>query len=117
MPRVSVIIPTRNRCALLPRAVESARSAASDLEIVVVDDASEDQTSAVCEGWDDVRYLRTRRRLGSGEARNVGLIAATSEYISFLDDDDVRLPGSIDAQVESLEARPDAGMIYGRALY
>lgn len=117
MPRVSIIIPTRNRCALLPRAVESARRAGSDVEIIVVDDASEDQTREVCEGWVDVRYIRARRRLGLGGARNVGLIASTSSYISFLDDDDVRLPASLDAQVELLEAQPRAGMIYGRALY
>jgi glycosyltransferase involved in cell wall biosynthesis len=117
MPKVSIIIPTRNRRAILPRAIESARRAASNAEIVVVDDASEDGTREVCRGIADIRYLRARRRLGIGGARNVGIIAGASEYISFLDDDDVRLPGSIDSQVESLEAQPRAGMIYGRALY
>ena len=117
MPKVSVIIPTRNRCAHLPRAVESARCAGSDVEIIVVDDASTDQTPEVCERWDNVRYIRLHRRLGTGGARNVGIIASSSPYISFLDDDDVRLPNSIDVQVESLVARPEAGMIYGRALY
>lgn len=117
MPTVSVIIPTRNRCALLPRAVESARRAGSGVEIVVVDDASRDATREVCAGLAGVRYLRARRRLGPGGARNVGVVACTSEYVSFLDDDDARLPGSLDAQVEALEARPGAGMIYGRALY
>lgn len=117
MPNVSVIIPTLNRCALLPRAIESARRAVSDVEIIVVDDASEDQTREVCQDMSGIVYIRTRRRLGTGGARNVGVIASSSEYISFLDDDDVRLSGSIDAQVESLEARPDAGMIYGRVLY
>ena len=117
MPKVSVIIPTRNRCALLPRAIESARRAGSSVEIVVVDDASEDGTPEVCRVVNDIRYLRARHRLGIGGARNVGLIASTSEYITFLDDDDARLPGSIDAQVESLEAQPRAGMIYGKVLY
>lgn len=116
-PRVSVIIATRNRCALLPRAVESARRAGRDVEIVVVDDASEDRTREVCERRAGVRYIRARRRLGLGGARNVGVIASTAPYISFLDDDDVRLPESLDAQIELLEARPRAGMIYGRALY
>src|SRR5256714_5827430 len=117
MPKVSVIIPTRNRCALLPRAIESARRAGSSVEIVVVDDASEDGTPEVCRGVADIRYLRARSRLGIGGARNVGLIASTSEYVTFLDDDDARLPGSIDAQVESLEAQPRAGMIYVKVLY
>ncbi|MBV9927203.1 MAG: glycosyltransferase family 2 protein [Acidobacteria bacterium] len=117
MARVSVIIATRNRCALLPRAVESARHAGAEVEIVVVDDASDDGTREVCEAWLDVRYIRARRRLGPGGARNVGIVAGTSEYVSFLDDDDVRLPGSLDAQVGLLEARPDSGMVYGRVLY
>ncbi len=117
MPKVTVIIATRNRCTQLPRAVASARRAGTDVEIIVVDDASEDQTPEVCRGWDDVRYLRAKLRLGPGGARNVGLIAATSPYVSFLDDDDVRLPGSLDHQVALLEADPKAGMIYGRALY
>ena len=117
MPKVSVIIATRNRCALLPRAFESARRAGSDAEIVVVDDASEDQTPEVLKEWTDVHYIRARRRLGIGGARNVGVIASSSEYITFLDDDDVRLPRSIDTQVEALERCPGAGMIYGKVLY
>jgi hypothetical protein len=44
------------------------------------------------------------------------VLASTGEYLSFLDDDDLRLPGSIDAQIEALQSRPDAGMIYGQAL-
>lgn len=117
MPKVSIIIATRNRCALLPRAVESVRRAGSNIEIIVVDDSSQDQTRQVCESWDDVRYFRAHSKLGPGGARNLGLIASTSPYIGFLDDDDVRLPGSIDRQVELLEMQSDAGMIYGRALY
>jgi glycosyltransferase involved in cell wall biosynthesis len=120
MPKVSVIIPTRNRAALVPRAVESARLAAAGggAEIIVVDDASTDATREVCEGFGGgVRYLRARRRLGPSGARNVALAASTSEYVSFLDDDDLRLPGSLDAQVAALDARPDAGLAYGRVLY
>ena len=118
MPKVSVIIATRNRCALLPRAVESARCAGSDVEIVVVDDASEDQTPAVCANFaDDVRYVRLQRRLGLGGARNVGLISSTAPYVAFLDDDDVRLAGSLDKQIALLELESGAGMIYGKALY
>ena len=118
--QVSIIIPTRNRCALLPRAIDSALQAGTDVEIVVVDDASEDETAAVCRQWIDsgcVRYVRARRRLGVAGARNVGLISSSAPYISFLDDDDRRLPGTLDIQIEHLEREPDAGMVYGRALY
>ena len=117
MPTVSVIIATRNRASLLPRAVESARLAAAGVgaEVVVVDDASTDETGEVCRRL-GVRALRARR-LGPSGARNVGLAASAAEYVSFLDDDDTRLPGSLDAQVAALAARPDAGLAYGRALY
>lgn len=117
MPKVNIIIATRNRCILLQRAVESAFRAGNDVGIIVVDDSSEDQTREVCQNWTNVRYIRPELRLGLGGARNVGLLASDAPYVNFLDDDDVRLPGSIDAQVDMLNATPDAGLIYGRALY
>jgi glycosyltransferase involved in cell wall biosynthesis len=117
MPKVSVIIATRNRCSFLPRAIESARNACGDAEIVVVDDASQDQTSEICNSQSGINYVRLHRRLGPGAARNVGLIASSAPCITFLDDDDLRLPGSLDLQVGLLEAQPDAGMIYGKVLY
>jgi glycosyltransferase involved in cell wall biosynthesis len=120
MPKVSVIIATRNRSELLPRALESARNAGRNVEIIVVDDASDDETANVCRQLSNdglIRYVRASRRLGPGGARNAGLLSASSPYISFLDDDDVRLPGSLDAQLAQLEAHPKAGMVYGRVLY
>lgn len=120
MPKVSVIIPTRNRCELLGHAVESARNAGSDVEVIVVDDASEDATPDVCADLSTrglIHYIRTSRRLGVGGARNAALLSSTAPYISFLDDDDRRLPGSLDKQIRRLEAQPDAGMIYGQTFY
>jgi len=117
MSQVSVIIATRNRSSMLRRAVESVRHTNCSAEILIVDDASEDQTQQVCTNFSDVHYIRLKRGLGLGAARNIGLIASVSPYISFLDDDDQRIPGSLEAQVKLLEAQPEAGMIYGRALY
>ena len=45
------------------------------------------------------------------------MVASRGEYLSFLDDDDIRLPGSLDAQIEALERQPQAGLIYGRAIW
>ena len=117
MPTISVIIPTHNRPRLLPRAVESARAAGSDIEVVVIDDASADETAEVCRGLEGIRYVRVERNQGVAGARNVGLLSSRGEYVCFLDDDDVRLPGSLDLQLATLHAEPEAGLIYGQALY
>lgn len=116
MRTFSIIITTHNRPQLLPRAVASARQAGRDPEIVVVDDASTDETSEVCRSLQGIRTIRTGRRLGVAGARNVGIRESSGEYISFLDDDDERLPGSIDVQLDRLEAEPDAALVYGQAV-
>lgn len=115
-PSVSVIIPTHSRPHMLPRAVESAREAGTNVEIVVVDDASTDETAAVCRSLKDIKYIRLERNERVAGARNAGILASSGTYISFLDDDDLRLPSSLDMQVEALEAEPKAMMIYGQAL-
>ena len=116
MPAISVIIPTHDRPRLLPRAVESAASAGTDVEVIVVDDASVDETAAVCRELPGIRYIRMDRNQGVAGARNVGLIASEGKYVAFLDDDDLRLPGSLDLQASALEANPDAGFVCGATI-
>jgi glycosyltransferase involved in cell wall biosynthesis len=116
MPRVSVIIPTHNRAHLVERAVRSAREAGRDIEVIVVDDASTDETRQLCRSLAGVRYVRAERNQKIGGARNLGILASTSDYISFLDDDDLKLPGSLDVQLEALARQPEAGLVYGQAL-
>src|ERR1043165_2130661 len=113
MPRSSIIIATHSRSQLLPRAVESARAAGIDVEVIVIDDASTDETAAVCRTLKGIKYLRVERNQRVAGARNIGLVASKGEYLSFLDDDDTRLPGSLDLQVELLAQNPDAEI--GRA--
>jgi len=116
MPRVSIIIPTHSRPQLLPRAVESARVAGTDVEIIVVDDASRDETPSVCRELPGIRYIRLERNQGVAGARNVGILASSSEFIAFLDDDDLRLPGSLDLQISRIAAMPEAGFVCGAML-
>jgi glycosyltransferase involved in cell wall biosynthesis len=116
MPSVSIIIPTHDRPHLLPRAVESARAAGADVEIIVVDDASVDETAAVCSGLTGIKYIRLERNQGVAGARNVGVLASSSELIAFLDDDDLRLPGSLDLQIKALAASPASGFVCGAML-
>lgn len=115
MPLVSLIIPTHHRPHLLPYAIASAKSSARDVEVIVVDDASSDDTYQVCNTFKDIKYVRIERNQGVAGARNVGIIASSSEYIGFLDDDDTRLFGSLDRQLEILNRAPEAMLIYGQA--
>jgi glycosyltransferase involved in cell wall biosynthesis len=113
MSTVTVIIPTHSRPDLLPRAVASAQAGGTNVEVIVVDDASTDQTASVCGGLSGIRYIRLERNQGVAGARNVGLLESSGKYVTFLDDDDLRLPGSIDLQVQALEAHPEAGFVCG----
>lgn len=95
---VSCVIPTKNRAGLVCRAVASVcRQVPPVLEIIVVDDGSEDDTRAVlAHRFPGVRLLRLPG-LGPGPARNAGAAAARGELLMFLDSDDVWLPGHVAA--------------------
>lgn len=93
----SVAIATFNRSRLLGRAVQSVLDQAwPDMEILVVDDASTDDTQEfVANNYPHVRYLRQDHNRGCGAARNRALLEATNPYVLILDDDDTLLPGSL----------------------
>ena len=115
-PSVSVVITTYNRSRLLARAIESAQNAGSDLEVIVVDDCSSDDTSEVCAQIPGIRYVRLNANRGLANARNVGIAESSSEFIAFLDDDDLRLPGSLDKQLRAIAADERIALCYGQAL-
>jgi glycosyltransferase involved in cell wall biosynthesis len=116
MPKVSVIIPTCNRAQFLRSAIESVRKQTfQDFEIIVVDDASNDETPETVRSFADgrVRYLRRESKRGQGATRNDGIREARGEYIALLDDDDEWLPTKLQKQVALLSALPnEVGLIY-----
>lgn len=116
MSSVSVVITTHNRSQLLQRAIESALGAASDLEVIVVDDCSTDDTAEVCARRSDIRYVRLDVNQGLAHARNVGVAESSSDFVAFLDDDDLRLPGSLDKQLRRIAADDRIAICYGQAL-
>lgn len=116
MPKASIIIPTHSRPELLPRAVESALKAGTDVEVIVVDDASVDSTAEVCRSFGKIKYIRLEHNQGVAGARNVGILASSADFIAFLDDDDLRLPGSLDRQIDALLANKEAGFVCGPML-
>lgn len=94
-PAFSVVIPTHQRCGVLPRAIRSVLGQSfPDLELLVVDDASKDRTAEVVAGFTDPRLIYVRREQNGGAAatRNTGILQARGELVCFLDDDDELLP-------------------------
>jgi glycosyltransferase involved in cell wall biosynthesis len=115
--KVSVVIPTKNRSALLSQALASVRALEGDdlrLEIIVADNDSTDDTEAVANSWGATIVHATTP--GASAARNAGLRAVTGEFIAFLDDDDVWLPGHLRPHIELLRARPNFGGAIGQVL-
>lgn len=107
MATVSVIIPAYNRADVIRRAIDSVLSQTfEDMEIIVIDDGSTDNTQEVVHTIHDerIRYIRCETNRGSGAARNEGLRVAKGKYIAFLDSDDEWLPQKIEKQVALMES-------------
>jgi glycosyltransferase involved in cell wall biosynthesis len=103
---ISVIIPTYNRSDLIFRAISSVIAQSySNVEIIVVDDASQEDIAGVIEGINDCRlkYIRHPHNLGGSESRNTGIKSAVGEFIAFLDSDDVWLPHKLQSQLDAVE--------------
>ena len=110
---VSVIIPCFNQARFLADAINSALvSTGVTLEIIVIDDGSTDETSAVAQSFfGKIVYLH-QENAGLSAARNSGLRLATGKYCHFLDSDDWVIPGFYSDLVETLESRPEIGLAY-----
>ncbi|MCP4327881.1 MAG: glycosyltransferase family 2 protein [Alphaproteobacteria bacterium] len=101
-PAVSVIIPVFNRGAEVTAAIESVVAQTFvDFEIVVVDDASTDDTVATVEAHSDsrIRVARNAVNRGPGGARNAGVAAARADIVAFLDSDDWWRPEKLERQL------------------
>ena len=105
MPLVSVVVPTHNRARLLKRTLRSILDQhVSDLEVIVVDDGSIDDTPSVAGGADTrVQVLRNKEPAGVSAARNRGIAAARGDWIAFCDDDDLWSPDKLARQLTAAE--------------
>jgi glycosyltransferase involved in cell wall biosynthesis len=115
-PTVSVVIPTYNREQLIGRSIKSVLSQTyQDFEIIVVDDASTDNTKEVINSFNDdrIRYVRHKQNRGEATARNTGIKVARGEYIASQDSDDVWFPQKLAKQIELLQnTSPKVGVAY-----
>jgi len=111
-PAVSVIVPTYQRGHLIGRALRSVLTQGmSDLEVIVVDDGSTDDTARVVADMAAtdarLRFVTRPGNRGAGAARNVGLQMARGRYVAFQDSDDEWLAGKLARQFARMEALPE----------
>lgn len=120
MPLISVVVPTRNRCALLDRLLQSlAELRYPDWEAIVVDDGSTDDTRQVVECHQQaglpLRYFyQPWSKMGA--ARNLGLEQARGEIVAFTDDDCTVDPGWLDAFAAAFGEQPEASGVQGKTV-
>jgi glycosyltransferase involved in cell wall biosynthesis len=116
MTKVSVIIPTYNRAYLVKRAIDSVtKQTFQDIEIIIVDDASTDNTENIIKTLNDKRilYIKHKERKGASAARNTGIENAQGEYIAFLDSDDEWLPQKLAKQLKVFNnSSRNLGLVY-----
>jgi glycosyltransferase involved in cell wall biosynthesis len=115
-PLVSVVIPSYNRGYCIGACIESVLAQTlGDFEIIVVDDASGDDTREQVAAIGDARiaYLPLPSNQGGAVARNTGIRRARGEFVAFLDSDDLWLPDKLARQIDGLRRRgPRCGLSY-----
>ena len=102
MEKVSVVIPSYNSSSYIMAAIESALNQTYDnLEVIVADDASTDETCAMVRKMEDprIRLIERTENGGAAAARNSAIRAASGRYIAFLDSDDYWLPDKLSKQI------------------
>lgn len=114
-PALSVIIPTYNRSAFVRACVNSLRACGvPDLEIIVVDDGSTDDTAAVVAGLEGLAYL-AQKNAGPATARNRGFRHSRGKYVAFLDCDDLWLPGVAARVLGLLDRHGEVDVVFSDA--
>lgn len=114
-PLVSVVIPAYNREHFIVPAVQSVQNQGiEDIEIVIIDDCSKDNTVEKISTINDprIRLIRHEKNKGEAGARNTGVSEARGKYVAYLDSDDQWLPGKLKAQLDHMEAAPHLGGVY-----
>jgi glycosyltransferase involved in cell wall biosynthesis len=118
--KVSVIIPTYNRAEFLRSAIVSALNQTfKNIEIIVADDKSTDNTKEVVESFKDrrIKHITNKINMGPSATRNSAILASKGEYIAFLDDDDEWVPEKLQKQIELLDkSSPDICGVYSDRL-
>lgn len=124
-PAVSIIMPFLNAEPYMEEAIQSVIDQTyAAWELLLIDDGSSDASSRIARDHanrnpDQIRYFdhEGHANHGGSYSRNVGVRHARGDYITFLDADDIFLPGKLERQISVLEKQSDVGALYGATLY
>jgi len=111
----SIILPTYNRASFINKAVESVLNQTfKGFELIIVDDASTDDTEQKVRAYDDKRiiYLKNEVNLERCKSRNKGIMAARGKYICFLDSDDYHLPEHLETLYAEIQRRNEPEALF-----
>ncbi len=118
MPKVSVIIPTYNSANYLPEAIESVLAQTyKDFEIIVIDDGSTDNTKDVVAPYLDRIIFSEVPNGGPARARNRAIRESSSEYVAFLDADDIWYPDKLERQLTVFSENQHYSLVHSDASY
>lgn len=117
IPKVSVVLTTYNRARVLDQTVQSILSQSyEDFELVVRDDASQDETEGICRDFERqdhrVRYRRGLKNVGMPGNLNAGIEACSAEYVANLHDGDLYEPTLLEKWTAALDASPRAAFVF-----
>lgn len=114
MPLISIIIPVYNGERTIKKTINSVlNQTISDLEIIIINDGSNDSTLDVISGILDPRIqVFSYSNSGVSVSRNRGVAKATSQYLTFLDADDLWTPNKLEEQLKALQSNPQAAVAY-----
>ena len=118
MPLISVIIPAYNAEKTVLETIRSVlNQTITDIELIVVDDGSSDETVAIARAVKDPRVrIYSFTNGGAAMARNRGIEKSTGEFLSFIDSDDLWTPDKLEKQLKTLQDNPKAGGVYSWTL-
>jgi len=111
-PKISVIIPTYNQSECLKEAIESVLNQTyKNIEIIVIDDGSTDNTLGVVGSFDNKIVCIQQKNKGASSARNIGIKKANGEYLAFLDSDDMWIKNKLEKQIDFIKKNPEIGLL------